>query len=153
MIRAEWRKQSREVLEDKIVAEASEQVKKVRRNKVVSDESENEAIFRLIGGTKASLACNGDSSWEGLKVLSPYPLTRSFNAQRKAALKASDTLYCYDLPALFEAAVEKQWSDAVNNGRVEGSVQAAYQPFMVMYTTELFVQKKNGVGSSESWTM
>ena len=68
---------------------------------------------------------------------------RPFDAQRKAALKASDTLYCYDLPALFEAAVEKQWSDAVNNGRVEGRVQAAYRPVMVMYTTEFFVQKKN----------
>jgi len=118
-----------------------------------SDESENEPIFRLIGGTKASLACSGDSSWEGLKVSSPYPLTRPFDAQRKAVLKASDTLYCYDLPALFEAAVEKQWSDAVNNGRVEGRVQAAYRPVMVMYTTEFVVQKKNGVGSSESWTM
>ena len=128
-------------------------MKKVRRNRVASDESENEPIFRLIGGTKASLACSGDSSWEGLKVSSPYPLTRPFDAQRKAALKASDTLYCYDLPALFEAAVEKQWSDAVNNGRVEGRVQAAYRPVMVMYTTEFVVQKKNGVGSSESWTM
>ena len=80
-------------------------------------------------------------------------MMRPFDAQRKAALKASDTLYCYDLPALFEAAVEKQWSDAVNNGRVEGRVQAAYRPVMVMYTTEFVVQKKNGVGSSESWTM
>ena len=81
------------------------------------------------------MACIGDSSWEGLKVSSPYPLTRQFDAQRKAALKASTTLYCYDITALFEAAVEKQWSDAVNNGRVKGIVQAAYQPVMVMYTT------------------
>ena len=99
------------------------------------DESENEPIFCLIGGTEASLACSGDSSWGGLKVSSPYPLTRQFDAQRKAALKASTTLYCYDITALFDAAVEKQWSDAVNNGRVKGIVQAAYQPVMVMYTT------------------
>ena len=61
--------------------------------------------------------------------------------------------YCFFSRALFEAAVEKQWSDAVNNGRVEGSFQAAYWPVMVMYTTEFFVQKENGVGSSQSWTM
>ena len=68
-------------------------MKKVRRNRVASDESENEPIFRLIGGTTASLACSGDSSWEGLKVLSPYPMTRPFDAQQKAALKSSDNLY------------------------------------------------------------
>ena len=36
---------------------------------------------------------------------------------------------------------------------MEGSVQSAYWPIMVMYTTEFVVQKKNGVGYSESWTI
>ena len=77
-------------------------------------------------------------------------MTRPFDAHQKAALKSSDTIYCYDLTELFEAAIDKQWSDAVNNGRVEGSFQATYRPVMVMYTTGFFVQKKNGVGPSES---
>eukprot|EP00957_Ditylum_brightwellii_P205628 15344684-Ditylum_brightwellii.AAC.1 len=87
-----------------------------------------------------------------MDVTSPYPLTRPFDAQRKAALKASDTLYCYDLPALFEAAVEKQWNDASSKGGIEGGIRAASKPLMVMYTSELVVQKKKGDGS-KSWTM
>jgi len=117
-----------------------------------ADETGTKGSFKLIGGTKANLACSGDSSWEGMDVTSPYPLTRPFDAQRKAALKASDTLYCYDLPALFEAAVEKQWNDASSKGGIEGGIRAASKPLMVMYTSELVVQKKKGDGS-KSWTM
>jgi acetyl-CoA carboxylase/biotin carboxylase 1 len=106
-----------------------------------ADESGSKRVFKSIGGTKASLAGSGDSSWEGLDITTPYPLTRPFDAQRKAALRSSDTLYCYDLPALFEAAVEKQWA----------SVSAAgTQPTMVMFTTELVVRKKSG---GHHWTM
>ncbi|KAL7542222.1 hypothetical protein ACHAXR_012111 [Thalassiosira sp. AJA248-18] len=107
-----------------------------------SNDSGSKRVFKSIGGTKASLAGSGDSSWEGLDITTPYPLTRPFDAQRKAALKSSDTLYCYDLPALFEAAVENQW----------GSVPAAgtqAQPTMVMFTTELVVRHKSG----GPWTM
>jgi len=113
-------------------------------------ESGTERIFKLIGGTKASLASTGDSSWEGLNVDTPYPLTRPFDAQRKAAQRSSDTLYCYDVPALFEAAVEQQWVEASMDGGVEGGIRAASRPLMVMYTTELVVQRKEGSGS---WTM
>jgi len=103
-----------------------------------ADETGTKRVFKSIGGTKASMACSGDSSWEGLDINTPYPLTRPFDAQRKAALRSSDTLYCYDLPALFEAAVEKQWAS------ISGT-----QPTMVMFTTELVVRKKSG----GSWTM
>ena len=115
-------------------------------------ESGSERIFKLIGGTKASLASTGDSSWEGLNVDTPYPLTRPFDAQRKAAQKSSDTLYCYDVPALFEAAVERQWQgpDGGTAEEIEDGIMATARPLMVMYTTELVVQKKNGGGS---WTM
>lgn len=113
-------------------------------------ESGKERIFKLIGGTKASLASTGDSSWEGLNVDTPYPLTRPFDAQRKAAQQSSDTLYCYDVPALFEAAVEEQWANSSTHGGIEGGIRAASRPLMVMYTTELVVQKKTGAGS---WTI
>lgn len=109
-------------------------------------------VFKLIGGTKASLASTGDNSWDGLNVNTPYPLTRPFDAQRSAALKASDTLYCYDLPALFEAAVEQQWHEASEKGGIEGGIRAAARPLMVMYTTELVVQVRGGP-ISEKWTM
>lgn len=114
-------------------------------------ESGSERIFKLIGGTKASLASTGDSSWEGLNVDAPYPLTRPFDAQRKSAQRSTDTLYCYDVPALFEAAVEQRWLGSSNEGGIEGGIRAAARPLMVMYTTELVVQKKHG--GSVSWTM
>jgi acetyl-CoA carboxylase/biotin carboxylase 1 len=117
-----------------------------------ADETGPERVFKLIGGTKASLACAGDSSWEGLNVNTPYPLTRPFDHQRRAALRSSDTLYCYDLPALFEAAVEQEWAEASKKGGVEGDIRAASRPLMVMYTTELVV-KKAAAANPDDWTM
>jgi len=110
-----------------------------------AEDNSGKLAFKLIGGTKASLASSGDTSWEGMVVDSPYPLIRPFDIQRKAALKSTDTLYCYDLPALFEAAVEQQWSGT--NSRGSG------RPLMVMYTTELVVKKKGSVSTTEEWTM
>ena len=104
-----------------------------------SGSKRSRRVFKSIGGTKANMAGSGDSSWEGLDITTPYPLTRPFDAQRKAALRSSDTLYCYDLPALFEAAVEKQWVTS----------SSGTQPTMVMFTTELVVRHKSG----GSWTM
>ena len=106
-------------------------------------------IFRLVGGTKASLASSGDSSWDGLNVDTPYPLVRPLDAQRKAALRSSDTVYCYDLPALFEAAVEQQWQESIEKCK-NASVSISTPP-MVMYTKELVVKKKGGAGGK--WTM
>jgi acetyl-CoA carboxylase/biotin carboxylase 1 len=117
-----------------------------------ADEFGSDRVFKLIGGTKASLACAGDSSWEGLNINTPYPLTRPFDHQRKAALRSSDTLYCYDLPALFEAAVEQKWVDASQAGGVEGGIRAASRPLMVMYTTELVVKKMNAA-NPDDWTI
>jgi acetyl-CoA carboxylase/biotin carboxylase 1 len=114
-----------------------------------ANDGDGERVFKLISGTKASLASAGDSSWDGKGVNIPYPLTRPFDSQRKSALKASDTLYCYDLPALFEAAVEQQWADVA---RVQGGNRNASRPLMVMYTTELVV-KKIGSSISDPWTM
>ena len=107
------------------------------------DGSGNKRVFKSIGGTKANLACSGDSSWENMLVTAPYPLTRPFDAQRKAAARSSDTLYCYDLPALFEAAVEQQWAKA-------SSTAIGSRPLMVMYTAELVVKNKFG---GHHWTM
>lgn len=105
------------------------------------DPASTTPVFKLIGGTKASLSSSGDSSWEGMKINFPYPLTRPFDTQRKAALRSSDTLYCYDIPSLFEAAVENQWMQAA----------AGSPPSMVMYTSELVVENK--YNSTEPWTM
>ena len=108
-----------------------------------ADENGGDRVFKLIGGTKATLAGAGDSSWEGLKIDTPYPLTRPFDHQRRAALRSSDTLYAYDLPALFEAAVEGEWAKAAQADR----------PMMIMYTTELVVKNANPSSAPDSWTL
>jgi acetyl-CoA carboxylase/biotin carboxylase 1 len=113
-------------------------------------EKGSDRVFKLIGGTKASLASTGDSSWDGLNVRTPYPLTRPFDAQRKAALRSSDSVYCYDLPALFEAAVEEQWQEESSKA-VTNAVRNVTRPLMVMYTTELVIKKKGNPASD--WTM
>lgn len=110
-----------------------------------ADETDTKNVFKLIGDTTTTMSNNIDSSWEGQYVTTPYPLTRPFDAQRKAALRSSDTLYCYDLPALFEAAVIQQWQ-----ANSQGSGDTGAHPSMVMYASELIVQKKRGTGA---WTM
>jgi acetyl-CoA carboxylase/biotin carboxylase 1 len=67
-------------------------------------------------------------------------------------LKASDTLYCYDIPALFEAAVEQQWLEHSEEGGIQGGIRDAARPLMVMYTTELVVQRKGGT-IDDWWSM
>eukprot|EP00536_Pseudo-nitzschia_multiseries_P005377 jgi/Psemu1/318630/estExt_fgenesh1_pm.C_1000011 len=114
-----------------------------------ADETDGDRVFKLIGGTKATLAGAGDSSWEGLNVDTPYPLTRPFDHQRRAALRSSDTLYAYDLPALFEAAVEYEW---INASKMD-AIQGADRPLMVMYTTELVVKNTNPSAAPDNWTM
>lgn len=114
-----------------------------------SDENGGDRVFKLIGGTKASLAGAGDSSWEGLNIDTPYPLTRPFDHQRRAALRSSDTLYAYDLPALFEAAVEEEWTKASKGGGIQGSDR----PLMIMYTIELVVKNTNPSSPPDDWTM
>ena len=114
-----------------------------------ADENGGDRVFKLIGGTKATLAGAGDSSWEGLNVDTPYPLTRPFDHQRRAALRSSDTLYAYDLPALFEAAVEEEWINASKIGGMQGSDR----PLMIMYTTELVVKNSNPSSAPDNWTM
>jgi len=98
-------------------------------------ESSSTPIFKLVGKNKTSLGCGQNVAW-------PYPLEKPFDKYRKAALRSSDSLYCYDLPALFEAAVEEQWNGA-NKG---DNTQTTF-----VNVTELVVQKKDD--STDAWTM
>ncbi len=113
------------------------------------DSLSSQPIFRLVGGTKGNLANSGDTSWEGMKVSSPYPLTRKFDSQRETALKASDSLYCYDLPTLFEEAVEQQWNSALEHEDVV--LHESSRPMMMTHTCELVVQNKKN--PEASWNM
>ena len=46
---------------------------------------------------------------DGLDTNTPYEVSQQFENQRAAALAASETLYCYDWPLLFESIAEKNW--------------------------------------------
>ena len=100
-----------------------------------ANDTNTKTVFKLIGGAKTNIARTDDSS-------------RPFDNQRKAALKSSDTLYCYDIPALFEAAIEEQWN------RVPSTEDSIYssKPMMVMNTNELVVQSKNN-DATGPWTI
>jgi acetyl-CoA carboxylase/biotin carboxylase 1 len=52
---------------------------------------------------------------DGIDISTPYPTSLPFERQRSDALAASDTLYVYDWPTLFECAVSQQW----NNSKME----------------------------------
>ena len=47
--------------------------------------------------------------WDGMSTESLYPLGSQFEKQRAEALAASDTLYVYDWPLLFEEALSAVW--------------------------------------------
>lgn len=48
---------------------------------------------------------------DGIDISTPYPTSLPFERQRSEALSASDTLYVYDWPTLFECAVSQQWKN------------------------------------------
>jgi acetyl-CoA carboxylase / biotin carboxylase 1 len=45
--------------------------------------------------------------WDGMAVTTPYPLSHPLEKKRTEAMNASDTLYVYDWPILFESACAK----------------------------------------------
>eukprot|EP00598_Pedospumella_elongata_P008031 CAMPEP_0184968478 /NCGR_PEP_ID=MMETSP1098-20130426/1535_1 /TAXON_ID=89044 /ORGANISM="Spumella elongata, Strain CCAP 955/1" /LENGTH=2317 /DNA_ID=CAMNT_0027490097 /DNA_START=80 /DNA_END=7033 /DNA_ORIENTATION=- len=48
---------------------------------------------------------------DGLDTNTPYEVAQKFENQRAAAMAASETLYVYDWPLLFESVAEKSWMD------------------------------------------
>lgn len=66
---------------------------------------DNIAVFRSIG--------NHIGPWDGLSILTPYEVSQKFEKQRYDAIAASDTLYVYDWPVVFEAAAEERWNTFV----------------------------------------
>ncbi|GMI33846.1 hypothetical protein TeGR_g1277 [Tetraparma gracilis] len=112
------------------------------------------AIEELSKLSKKRLVAGSDSL-SGKSVDTPYPLTRPFTTQRRLAAAMTDTVYVYDLPSLFDSAVEAQWS-AYNDEKKVGGF-AVSKPLVCTTVAELVVRKR-GVRSSSSsantkWTM
>lgn len=58
-----------------------------------------------------SISRSNKGPWDGLETHFPYEVTANFEEQRANAMAASDTLYVYDWPMLFETATEAQWTE------------------------------------------
>jgi hypothetical protein len=76
-----------------------------------NDESSGRTVFRTLAAPD-EITVRG--AWDGVDVQTPYEVSQQFEKQRAEALAASDTLYVYDWPALFESAVQRLWTDFRN---------------------------------------
>ena len=121
-------------------------------------EGEGTTIFKAIEEqsklSKARLTAGSDSLG-GKAVDTPYPLSRPFTLQRRLAATMTDTIYVYDLPSLFDSAVEMLWSK-FNEEKSEGGYPVN-KP-LVCTTVEELVVKRRGARRSNAdkgvnWTM
>lgn len=85
-----------------------------RMNSEVEDKAQNKVF--------CSVAKNGTvGPWHGLPVTTPYNITEPFESVRAEAKAATDTLYVYDWPLLFQRALEVQWEAFLADQRGGGS--------------------------------
>lgn len=71
--------------------------------------SQSSAVYRNLSGvSEAPYAAAAPGPWHDLPAQAPYPQRLAFEQKRAQAMAASDTLYVYDWPALFEFAVRQQ---------------------------------------------
>ncbi len=66
----------------------------------------DDIVFRSVGDLHGP--------WDGQSIQTPYPVTQKFEKERAEARTASDTLYVYDWPILFQSAAEKQWLESLH---------------------------------------
>ena len=67
------------------------------------DAVTRDTVYRTVSGfVKGEL--------DGQSTAKNYPISEPFEQQRAQAMTSSDTLYVYDWPQLFEAAVLKEWN-------------------------------------------
>lgn len=89
-------------------------------------------VFRSMG--------HKSGEWNGCPVSTPYPVTTKFELKRIDAVAASDTLYVYDWPSLFERAVEDYWNNYIRE-RPKLKKKGAAAPFGIFSCQELVLCK------------
>jgi acetyl-CoA carboxylase/biotin carboxylase 1 len=58
---------------------------------------------------------------DGLETTTPYEVSQKFENQRAVAMSASETLYCYDWPLLFESVAERNWVEHLTTQTPRGN--------------------------------
>ncbi|GMH62235.1 hypothetical protein TrLO_g1502 [Triparma laevis f. longispina] len=120
----------------------------------VEAEEDGVYVFRVVGGANVEFRGAGENSLDGQKVDAPYPLTRVFDRQRRLAAKMTDTVYCYDIPTLFNVAVEALWDDYIDVKSKGGFEIADAKPRVCTSVSELVVRKRRAKKDDEQrWTM
>ncbi|GMH57545.1 hypothetical protein TrST_g3967 [Triparma strigata] len=120
----------------------------------VEAEEDGVYVFRVVGGANVEFRGAGENSLDGQKVDAPYPLTRLFDRQRRLAAKMTDTVYCYDIPTLFNVAVEALWDDYIDVKSKGGFEIADAKPRLCTSVSELVVRKRRAKKDDElRWTM
>lgn len=89
-----------------------------------------EAVSMIDGNTVFRAISNGapPGPLNGEHITKPYETSQKFERQRAEAMAASDTLYVYDWPMLFENAGQKEW-EVFANERPSIKVIVPEQPF------------------------
>ena len=89
-----------------------------------------EAVSMIDGNTVFRSIANGapPGPLNGDHITKPYETSQKFERQRAEAMAASDTLYAYDWPMLFENAGQKEW-EVFANERPSIKVVVPEQPF------------------------
>ena len=88
-------------------------------------------VFRTLNTTNSFGGGGGGSEHlitslgplDGVDTQTPHEITQKFEKQRAEAMAASDTLYVYDWPVLFQSSVEKLWYDFENNGNANSMLR------------------------------
>jgi acetyl-CoA carboxylase/biotin carboxylase 1 len=80
----------------------------------------------LVGGRTVYKSMNrgNPGPLDELDTNTPYEVSQKFENQRAAAMAASETLYCYDWPLLFESIAEKNWMEYLTAQTVRGASTA-----------------------------
>ena len=120
----------------------------------VEVEEDGVFVFRVVGGTSGLFKGAGENSLDGEKILAPYPLSRVFDRQRRLAAKMTQTIYCYDIPTLFNVAVEALWDNFIEVKSKGGFEVADSKPRTCTTITELVVRKRRAKKDDKTpWDM
>jgi acetyl-CoA carboxylase/biotin carboxylase 1 len=125
---------------------------------VAEEGSEGQVIFKAIEEqsklSKTRLTAGSDTL-SGQSVDTPYPLTRPFTLQRRMAANMSDTIYVYDIPSLYDSAVELLWANY--NEKKSAGGYPINKPLVCTTVSELVIKRrgarKNSGDAAAKWTM
>ena len=100
-----------EAVEDQIIGGVPGSPQSIKKEEGLnkSVRSYGKTVFRTLNSSVDSITHLGPL--DGIDTQTPHEISQKFEKQRADAMAASETLYVYDWPVLFQSSVEKLWSD------------------------------------------